>query len=193
MKRLFGAILTILATGVFSGCGGGSSGTGVSSGLDPERIVSTINTVEYSDLCESISQNALAEFESNKAGFCSLGGLFGAFLGDTNGATVQICEDIKAECLSAPVETEDDPTSGCPIRREGIAGCQAAVKDIEACFTSTFELMGEVLSQFQCGDSIEEFTRKAEAFGKVSSGAADVSRECAALRSKCANLLIDQA
>lgn len=196
MIRLFGISIFVLAVVALTGCGGGSSGTGVSSGLDPERIVSSLNTVEYGDVCENIRQNALAEFESNKPGFCRLTGLLSAFLeqelGDSPGGTKQICEELVGTCEAAPIETnEDEEINDCPIRQEGLAGCEATIGDIEACFGSTFELIGDVLSKFECGDTIETFTAKAQELGKITSGSGEISRECEALRSKCASLLVN--
>lgn len=185
-------VLMIVATG----CSGGSSGTGSSSGnfstgIEPSRKINSLTPSEVSTACKNLDSYA-SEKITDELG-CNLSGiifqdLFRPFDPTLPADRVQACEQIKGECLND--NSRDEEVIDCELEKEVARNqaCQAVVAEYEVCVKTAIDALSDEFSDVSC--DIAASKEQSDAIAIRLQNRANIA-ECAAVMTKCPGLLED--
>lgn len=166
----------------FIGCGGGSSGTGVySSGIETDRLLSTITEKDRMQICDRF-----AVFRERVLGtdfVCSFFGIALASISETNPPSVAECVALRDDCENSPDEI--DPEDACPVSTTtALASCGATIGELDRCLDEEVSALKSLKSQVQCS-VISQFPDHPALQSYLDSLGMGLAPTCEQLQAKC--------
>lgn len=131
--------------------------------------------MEYEEYFTSqLSEQEIKSFACTFAGFFTA-----AFSGDGENFDVQICEQVRSECLTQPLEEDGADTGEGDCAVEDFNDCTATVAEMEACAQEQVQQFKDLAASFRSCSSIDPNT-------EVSlGGEGELGPACQVLQDKC--------
>ena len=178
--RIFGAGL--VGASLAAGCGGDSSGSGVSTGLPPTQLLSDVTPEEGEQACERMQAGFQQQFNETK-----IIGAVCTMVSAAQASTPSSCTSMRDAC----VEEANQPGSDTMMELEldeidfecgsaesmaNLEGCgDTTVAELERCFNDTLANMNAMLNRFSCNDAGTVDMAELEGFGE---GAFEPAQSC---------------
>jgi hypothetical protein len=127
------------AVALLAGCS-----SGIDSGVEGSKPVSTLSTAESMDLCLAVADYLTATFPQDYAEDrnCTI-----RALGSTT--TPEDCEAMRSACLADAPPSDFFGDIDCSVTGP-IEGCDASVDSVEACYTADVEIYRSRLDELDC-------------------------------------------
>jgi hypothetical protein len=178
--RIFGAGL--VGVSLAAGCGGDSSGNGVSTGLPPTQLLSDVTAEEGEQACERLEAGFQQQFNQTKivSAVCTMASA-------SQASTPASCTSMRDACLEEAnqpgsetmmqLELEEiDFACGSAESMANLEGCgDTTVAQLETCFNDTLAQMNAMLNRFTCQDAGTVDSTDLEGFGE---GAFEPAQSC---------------
>ncbi|MCI5065333.1 hypothetical protein MRY87_06380 [bacterium] len=204
-RKVLVLILVFLSLGAFTGCGGGSAGTGIySSGLDTERPLKTLTDDEHVKLCRSIAEQTLRIVQEES--FCTFFGVIsetvfsGGFqFGDEMSEETPLessveddfsllCEDVQSSCQEGfsdlvSQQSDEEIVMSCTVSPvPQLVGCDVSIGELERCIDQDINQFLAISSTFTCDDA-GDLDRLETALSELQG--VPRSPECLSIEQKC--------
>jgi hypothetical protein len=180
----------VVSVGLLLGaCGGGSTPSSMSSGLDSGKVASSLSASEQKTLCTRANDYFMSLL--SKGDTCKMAGLLGAALGGGDSSLSDMkstCSSMYNLCMQGGEMEEVDKTKTLSDCTKGISDCSATVGEIETCFNDTGAAYKAAMAELPSCSQITEAT-----MNSTSTSASADPASCKALETKCPNLKSNQS
>jgi hypothetical protein len=186
--------LALLACGEDSSSGGTSYSrdaepadfNDVGDDVSDDTQIQDLSTDERQALCthyaeyygSQLSEQEVKDFACTFAGFFTA-----AFSSEEGQFDTQVCEQVRSQCLTEPLEEEPDSGEG-DCAPEDFEGCEATLAEVEACAQEQVQQFKDLAATFSSCSSIDPNA-------EVTLGEEDLGPACQALQDKCPDAFQD--